>query len=158
MVYKYQNERLFGLQIELNYIQKGWVEEIDFSKNEYERKMDYIELPFLTHVMLGKRALRYYVNLGTGFSYLLSEKESLNIVDEDLRREYYDTKIENEFDFSGIGDLGVVYHSKIGEFQVGFRYQYSFTDIFDKAEDRYYDQSQNSVISFSITYFIFSNQ
>ena len=158
LVYKYQNERLFGLQVELNYIQKGWIEEFQETDNSYNRKMEYVELPFITHIVLGKRNLKYYVNLGTSFAYLLSEKESVTVNNEDYRREYYEKEIEQAFDYSGLIDLGIVYHSKIGEFQAGFRYQITFTDLFNTSSETYYDQSQNSILAFSLTYFIFSNK
>lgn len=158
LTYKYQNERLFGLQVELNYIQKGWTEEFEDTKDLYNRKLSYIELPFITHVVLGKRKLKYYVNLGTAFAYLISEKEEMSLQEETKVREFYNKTVENDIEFTGIGGAGVVVDSKIGEFQAGFRYIFSFTDIFNVTDDTYYYQSQSSAIGFSITYFIFSNK
>lgn len=157
-VYKYQNERLFGLQVELNYIQKGWAEEFENSENSYSRKVSYIELPFITHVVLGKRKLRYYVNLGTSFGYYLSEREKNNIVDKDLINEYHGKKVENYFDYGGLGEVGFVIYSGIGEFQTGIRYQISLIDLFKTTDDSYYYQSIHSVFAFSICYFMFSNK
>ena len=158
LAYKYQNERLFGLQIELNYIQKGWKEEFEDTENQYSRKLNYVELPFITHVLLGKRKLKYYINLGTAFAYMFSENEEKSLLDETNEREYYDKVVENEIEFTGIAGLGIVYDSGIGDIQAGFRYIFSFTDIFDITDDTYYYQSQSSVIGFSVTYFIFSNK
>lgn len=158
LVYKYQNERLFGLQVELNYIQKGWTEEFDESNYSYSRRISYIELPFITHVVLGKRKLRYYVNLGTAFGYYLSESEKIKVSDEDLKKEFYEKKVENYFDYSGLGEVGFVIHSGIGEFQTGFRYQLTLLDIFKTTDETFYYQSYNSVFAFSITYFLFDNK
>ena len=71
---------------------------------------------------------------------------------------YYGKIVENEIEFTGIAGLGIVYDSGIGDIQAGFRYIFSFTDIFDITDDTYYYQSQSSVIGFSVTYFIFSNK
>jgi len=158
LTYKYQNERLFGLQVELNFIQKGWEEEFDNSENRYQRTLNYIELPFITHIVLGKRKLKYYVNLGTSFGYLLSENENKNLSEEITEKEYYGKKAEKKVEYSGFGDVGIVYDSNIGEFQAGFRYIFSFTDIFNVSDDTYYFQSQSSTLAFSITYFLFSNK
>jgi hypothetical protein len=158
LTYKYQNERLFGLQVELNFIQKGWEEEFENTENTYQRTLNYIELPFITHIVMGKRKLKYYVNLGTSFGYLLSENENKKLSEEITEKEYYGKKAEKKVEYSGFGDVGIVYDSNIGEFQAGFRYIFSFTDIFNVTDDTYYYQSQNSTLAFSITYFLFSNK
>lgn len=158
-VYKYQNEKLFGLQLELNYIQKGWTENLDTINNSYNRRLNYIELPFITQIILGKKPnFKYYVNLGTSFAYLLSEKETLEVNNELYRREYYEKEIENLFDYSVLGELGVMYNTEIGEFQIGVRYQLTFTDLFDVTEETIFDNSQNSIFSLSLTYFFFDNK
>jgi len=159
LVYKYQNEKLFGLQVELNYTQKGWTEAFDSINNSYNRKMSYIELPLITQVVLGKRPnFKYYLNLGTSFAYLLSEKENVEVNDEIYRREYYEKEIENLFDYSVLGELGVTYNTGIGEFQIGVRYQLTLTDLFKTTDTSIFDNSQNQLWNFSITYFLFDNK
>ena len=158
LVYKYQNERLFGLQIELNYIQKGWNEKFDSTKNSYSRRLEYIELPFITHIVFGKKNLKYYVNLGTAVRYFIGEKENKNLSIGTTEKEYYGKNVENKVEYSALAGAGFVYHSGIGEFQVGFRYQLTFTDIFKTTDQTYYYQSQNSLFAISVTYFIFSNK
>lgn len=159
LVFKYQNEKLFGLQVELNYIQKGWTENLDTISNSYERRLNYIELPFITQIILGKRPnLKYYINIGTSFAYLLAEKETVEVNNELYRREYYEKEVENAFDYSVLGELGVTYNTNIGEFQVGVRYQLTFTDLFDVTEDTFFDNSQNQLFGLSLTYFFFDNK
>jgi len=158
LVYKYQNQRMVGLQMELNYTQKGWIEDLADIDNSYNRKMDYIELPFITHIVFGKKSLKYHLNLGTTFGYLLSEKEEYTVNDELYRQEYYGKKIDHKFDYSGLGELGVVYDSKIGEFQAGVRFQWTLTDLFETTSETTFTQTQNGILSFSVTYFIFSNK
>jgi len=158
-VYKYQNEKNFALQLELNYTQKGWVEDLDTINNSYSRKLDYIELPLITQVVLGKRPkLKYYINLGTSFAYFLSEKENVEVNNELYRREYYEKEVENAFDYSVLGELGVTYITKIGEFQTGVRYQLTLTDLFKTTSETVFEDSQNQIWSFSITYFFLDNK
>lgn len=164
LVYKYQNDMysngwIFGLQIELNYTQKGWTEDLDTINNSYSRKLDYIELPFITHIVIGKRPkLKYYINLGTSFAYFLSEKENVEVNNELYRREYYEKEVENYFDYSGLGEIGITYNTGIGEFQAGVRYQLTFTDLFKTTSETIFENSQNQMWSFSITYFFLGNK
>ncbi len=164
LVYKYQNDMypngwVFGLQIELNYTQKGWTEDLDTINNSYSRKLDYIELPLITHIVIGKRPkLKYYINLGTSFAYFLSEKENIEVNNELYRREYYEKEVENYFDYSGLGELGITYNTGIGEFQAGVRYQLTFTDLFKTTSETIFENSQNQIWSFSITYFFLGNK
>lgn len=158
-VYKYQNEKNWAIQLELNYIQKGWSEDLDTVSNSYNRKLNYIEFPLITHIVLGKKPnLKYYVNLGTSFAYLLSEEENLTVNNELFRREYYEKKSENYFDYSLLGELGLIYNTGIGEFQMGVRYQLSLTDIFKTTTETIMINSQNQLFNLSITYFLFSNK
>lgn len=159
LVYKYQNEKLFGLQLELNYTQKGWAEDLNTINNSYSRRLNYIELPLITQVILGKRPnFKYYINLGTSFAYLLSEKEDVEVNNEDYRRDYYEKKVENYFDYSVLGGLGLMYNTGVGEFQLGVRYQLAFTDLFKTGDDMIFENSQNQLFSFYLTYFFFDNK
>ncbi|PLX12729.1 MAG: hypothetical protein C0597_12630 [Marinilabiliales bacterium] len=158
LIFKYQNERLFALQIELNYSQKGWTEKLDTIDNSYKRSLDYIELPLITQIVLGKKNLKYYVNLGTSFGYYISEKESLEVNNELYRREYYEKKVQNNFDYSVLGEAGILFSNKIGEFQIGVRYQLTFTDLFNVGETSIYTNSQNTLWNFSIGYFFLNNK
>lgn len=159
LVFNYQNEKNFALQIELNYSQKGWTEDLDTISNSYNRKLNYIELPFITQIVMGKRPkMKVYVNLGTSFAFFLSEKESLEVNNELYRREYYEKELENHFDYSGLGELGLKLNTGIGQFQVGVRYQMTFTDLFDTTEETIIKNSQNQVWNLSITYFFLDNR
>lgn len=159
LVYKYQNEKLFGLQLELNFIQKGWTEDLDTINNSYNRQLNYIELPLITQIVLGKRPnLKYYLNLGTSFAYLLSEKENVEVNNENYRRDYYEKNIENNFDYSVLGGLGLMYNTGIGEFQLGVRFQLTFTDLFKTGDDTIFENSQNQLWNISLTYFFFDNK
>ncbi|MFC2151977.1 porin family protein [Bacteroidota bacterium] len=159
LVYKYQNEKLFAIQLELNYIQKGWTEDLDTINNSYSRTLNYIELPLITQIVLGKRPkLKYYVNLGTSFAYLVSESESLEVNDELYRREYYEKEVENKFDYSALGELGLSFNTGIGEFQIGVRYQITLTDLFKGTTETIYDNSHNQLWNLSLSYFFFDNK
>lgn len=159
LVFNYQNEKNFGLQIEINYTQKGWAEDLDTISNSYGRKLNYIELPLITQIVVGKRPkVKVYANLGTSFGYFLSEKESVEVNNELYRREYYEKEVENHFDYSALGELGLILNTGIGQFQVGVRYQMTFTDLFETTEETVFYTSQNQLLNLSITYFFHDNR
>ncbi|MBU8893912.1 MAG: PorT family protein [Bacteroidales bacterium] len=158
IVYKYHNERLFGLQLELIFNQKGWTEDLDTINNSYSRKMNYLEIPLMTQIIFGKKQTKYYVNLGTSFGYLLSEKEKLTINNDTYVREYYDQKIEKKFDYSGLGEIGAYFNTSIGELQIGLRYQMSLTDLFKTSEESYFPNQKNQLYNLSVSWFFLSNK
>jgi len=80
---RYISEKYFamicGLQIELNYTQRGWKENVhkDHPDEVYHRVMNYLEIPFLAHLAFGReKGVRFFVNLGPEIAFLLNEKET----------------------------------------------------------------------------------
>lgn len=158
LVYKFHNERLFGLQLELIFNQKGWTEDLDTISNSYSRKMNYLEIPLITQIIFGKKQTKFYVNLGTSFGYLLSESENKTINNEALALEHYGKKIDNKFDYSGLGEIGTYFNTSFGEFQIGIRYQMTLTDLFDAEADSDFLNTKNQVWNLSVTWFFLSNK
>lgn len=57
---KYISEKNLGLLVELNYTQRGWKEEFDASSEfSYNRSLNYVEMPFMTHIYGGKKNTLY---------------------------------------------------------------------------------------------------
>ncbi|MDY6800939.1 MAG: porin family protein [Bacteroidota bacterium] len=157
-VFKYSNEKNLALQIELNFSQKGWLEDLDTLPNSYQRNLDYIELPFLTHIYFGKRNVKFYVNIGPSVGYLINDQIKSEINNELYNREYYELEIDNKFDFNVLAGLGLIIDTEIGSFQTGFRYAMTLTDIFKYTSDSIFENSQNQVIAFSLTYYFLDNR
>ncbi|MFO7844648.1 MAG: porin family protein [Bacteroidales bacterium] len=157
-VFKYSNQKNLALQVELNFSQKGWLEDLDTIPNSYQRNLNYIELPFLTHIYFGKRNVKVYVNIGPSVGYLISDKIKSEITDDLYDRAYYDLEINNKFDFNVLAGLGLILNTKIGDFQAGFRYALTLTDIFEYTSESIFENSQNQVISFSLAYYFLDNR
>jgi len=51
IVFRYIAEKNVGMQAELNFSQRGWTE----SSGLYSRQLNYIELPFMTHIYVGRK-------------------------------------------------------------------------------------------------------
>ena len=74
--FNYLGEKHAGLQVELNYVQRGWREESDTIPH-YKRVMSYIELPFLTHFVFGQK-VRVNIHLGPYISYQTAYWEEID--------------------------------------------------------------------------------
>ncbi|MEE4196139.1 MAG: porin family protein [Bacteroidales bacterium] len=157
-VFKYCNEKSLALQVELNFSQKGWVEDLDTVSNSYQRNLDYIELPFLTHIYFGKQKVKFFVNLGPSVGYLIRDNIKSEINNEFFVRDYYEQEIDNKFDFNVLGELGLILNTGIGEFQAGFRYAFTLTNFFKYTSESIFENSQNQVISFSVTYYFLDHR
>lgn len=119
-----------GLQAELNFVQKGWTELLD-TINTFSTTLNYIELPVMTHLSLGKGKTGWFLNVGPSIGLLLSYSESdFDPELEDLIS--YRMTEGNRKNFSvGIqGGAGINRLTPIGHLQFDFTYSLSFSNIF----------------------------
>ena len=162
---RYISEKYFkmicGIQAELNYSQRGWNEIIeDESSDTYHRTMNYIELPFLAHLAVGKdrgRGVRFIVNLGPQIGYLIGEKETKSSPWHPEMRpngitEQYGKKAENKFDYGIIGGGGLEVRTNIGHFILEGRYYFGLSDFFHSSKKDYFSRSAHSFIGGRLTY------
>ena len=71
---RWNTEPNLGIQAELNFTQHGWEEKFEEKPQyKYSRTVNYMELPFLTHIHFGSKRVRVFVNLGPKIGYALSE-------------------------------------------------------------------------------------
>lgn len=97
-VFQHISERSLGIRIELNVVQAGWKEQSNLAKSN-TRRLNCLQLPFLTHLLVGKGRTKAIINLGPQISYLLSEKETIPEDAERLKRNYDQVSIENKAEF-----------------------------------------------------------
>lgn len=93
---RYTSEKYFNsicaIQVEVNYAQQGWKENI-ISKNdepciiektgekaEYSRTINYVQVPLLAQLGFGREVsgCKFFLNMGPQFGYMLSEKTKTN--------------------------------------------------------------------------------
>jgi hypothetical protein len=160
-VVRYISEKQFGIQVELNYSQRGWKERTDtVHLNRYSRSVSYLELPVLTHIYfnLGKN-VRLIFNLGPQIGYYLSEKDiERDIVDfkqdEDNpdKPSYYDTSVDRPFDYGLKGVMGLEFRTKAGSIILDGRYYYGLSDVFNNAKGDWFQASHNQIMGVNLTY------
>ncbi len=147
-VFRYISDKNLGVQAELLYMQRGWNE----SGNIFARRLDYIELPFLSHFYLG-RSFRVIFNIGPKVGYLISEKTLFNyITDSDEVQHTRNT--DNKFDYGFCAGLGFLLKIKKQVFQIEARGNYSMTDIYSNDKRDYFDFSNNINASVNFSWLI----
>ncbi|RNC65238.1 PorT family protein [Proteiniphilum sp. X52] len=166
---KYISEKNLGIVVEVNYAQRGWEEEFDPASDfSYSRTLNYVEMPFMTHIYAGKKA-RFILNLGPQISLLVghSQKMSQALADdlEARRAENPERSIGMQYegiyplkpiDYGLVGGIGMELKTGIGNFDLEGRYYFGLGDIFTnrRTEDAYFSRSASRVIEAKLTYYI----
>lgn len=164
VTYRYVEEKYFGFQIELNYVQQGWNE--DFSNEEnpiysYSRRINYLELPFLTHVFFDVGSTsRIIFNVGPKIGLYLSDKATTNFDVYNLpdfsivgRTTAQQTlEIENTLDYAICAGLGYEFRTGSSTYYLEGRYSFGLGDIFNNSPSDDFSASSNQVIYITLGY------
>lgn len=167
---RYITENHLGLIAELNYSQLGWETQFDDeSEFTHTHTLNYLEVPFLSHIYFGSDKVRCFVNLGPKIGFLIGENEKLNSAltewldstDESIiaKREseaveLYNKKADKKFDYGITAGLGMELRTGIGNFALEGRYYFGFGDIYNSRKKDVFSRSANRAISARLTYFI----
>lgn len=153
-VFRYTKHKYFGLQVELNYLQRGWREKISASDmtdgGRYTRQLHYLEIPFLMHLYFGKRHWRGFFNLGPEIGYCIAD--TWTGTQHPVNNEQY-KPIDHPFDWGITGGLGFYYRKpRIGVFQLEARFMFSLGDTFANRSKDYFSQSHAMNLSLNLGY------
>lgn len=154
---RYISEKYFamicGIQVELNYSQRGWKEDPEEKPYSYERKMNYLELPFLVHLAFGKeRGAQFFVNAGPQLGYLLNEKEVFGGDWQTYSYQQHGKATERKIDYGIVGGGGLELRTGAGNFLLEGRYYFGLGDFFNNSKRDYFERSAHSTISVRLTY------
>ena len=166
---KYISEKNLGLLVELNYTQRGWKEEFDASSEfSYNRSLNYVEMPFMTHIY-GEKKTRFIVNVGPQISLLVGDSEEMSQALSDnvdtRRAENPERQIGMQYegvyelkrvDYGIVAAIGMELKTGIGDFDLEGRYYFGLGDIFTsrRSEDAYFSRSAARVIGVKLTYYV----
>ncbi|MCQ2311979.1 MAG: PorT family protein [Paludibacteraceae bacterium] len=130
LVFRYSEQKCCAIQIELNYLQRGWAEKGQdaYGSANYTRKLHYIEMPVLMHLYFGSSSFRGFVNVGPQIGYCV--KEEMLGEQAPFGGDQY-KPIDNRFDWGVGGGLGCYYRSRnAGVYQFDIRVGYSLGTVF----------------------------
>lgn len=152
IMFRLISEPHIGFQVEVNYTQKGWKED----SIGYSRLLNYISIPVMTHVNMGKKAFRFTLNLGPEVAYMYSEEEKFRsqtpISSTDAGyRTYFGKPTDTKLDILFTVGLGMEYHlKKGGAFSLEGRAFYSLPNLFNPDNYPYkVSQSNGAQVTFA---------
>mgnify|MGYP003532303395 FL=1 len=153
LVVRYAAHKVCALQLELNYMQRGWREMLPATATspavDYRRQLDYIQLPLLMHLAFGNK-FRGFLNLGPQIGYCFRDTEYGT--KNPLYTHHY-VPIQQPFDWGLAGGLGMYYRSnKIGTFQLEARFNYSLGSVFNNRITDYFTSANPMNLSVNFAY------
>jgi len=158
---RYTEEKIFGLIIEANFTQRGWDEFFEYDPYQYRRVLNYVEIPFMTHIYFGSDKFRGFVNLGPQLGIMISDTKSANFDTQNLPsfsnpntiKESYELPIKNNIDYGITGGLGAELRMGKHIFMIEGRYYFGLGDIFgNRKSDVFYGSSANRGFLVTLAY------
>lgn len=165
VMFRYVEEKNFGLIAELNLTQRGWKENFEESDYRYSHRFSYLELPIMTHIFFGNQRVKGFFNLGPELNVLLGnginsnfsyeEADGLDYFIDDTRHiEQMTMKVNNRFDYGICGGAGMEInlnpkHSLLLE----GRFYYGLTDVFPNHKTDIFSSSNSMSITVTLGYF-----
>lgn len=165
VMFRYIEEKHFGIIAELNITQRGWKEKLEESDYKYSHRFTYLELPIMTHIFFGNQRVKGFFNLGPELNVMLGDGIKSNFAYQDAAdMEYFinDTRhieqmtmdIKNRFDYGICGGAGMeinlnAKHSLLLE----GRFYYGLTDVFPNHKTDIFSSSNSMTVTVSLGYF-----
>lgn len=145
VAFRYVSDRHFGIQVEANFTQRGWKEKSNVFR--YSRQLDYIEIPFLSHIYFGKKYFRWFFNLGPEISFRVADRTDTDITDDQKSPRHTD-KFKTSFDYGIAIGTGFEFQTRrAGIYQLEARYSFGLGDLYKNSSDDTYRRSSNQNIS-----------
>ena len=165
VMFRYVEEKHFGLVAELNMTQRGWKENLEESDYNYSHRFTYLELPIMTHIFFGNQRIKGFFNLGPEINVMLGDGIKSNFAYQDAadmdyfindtrRIEQMTMKINNRLDYGICGGAGMelnlnAKHSLLLE----GRFYYGLTDIFSSHKTDTFSSSNSMTVTVTLGYF-----
>lgn len=116
VTFRYSEENHFGLIAEVNLVQRGWAEKFENLPYKYQRILNYVEIPIMSHIYFGHRG-KFFINAGPEIAYYLGDKIKSNFDytdtsglegfhDKNRRTEQLTMKVSQKLDFGIVAGLG----------------------------------------------------
>ena len=164
VMFRYIEEKNFGIVAELNLTQRGWKEKFEESDYNYSHSLTYLELPIMTHIFFGKRVKGFF-NLGPEINVMLGDGIKSNFdysnadymeyfIQDTRHTEQMSMKVKNKLDYGICGGAGMEInlnpkHSLLLE----GRFYYGLTDVFPSHKTDVFSSSNSMTVTVTLGYF-----
>ncbi|MCQ2206429.1 MAG: PorT family protein [Bacteroidaceae bacterium] len=162
---------LCSIQMEANFTSTGWKEDIVLADGTYSsqtaqpqtyfRRLNYIQVPILARLALGKehRGASGYLAVGPQLGWMISETAEHSTYwqpDDRInsRNQQYGLKVKNRFDYGITGGLGLEVGTAAGSFLIEGRYYFGLANLFGASKSDAFSRSANGTIIGKITYLL----
>jgi len=165
VMFRYIEEKNFGLVAELNLAQRGWKENFEESDYTYNHSFTYVELPIMTHIFFGNQRVKGFFNLGPEINIMLGNKIKSNFeyqnaadmeyfINDSRHIEQLTMDINNKFDYGICAGAGMELnlnpkHSLLLE----GRFYYGLTDVFPNHKTDIFSSSNSMSVTVTLGYF-----
>lgn len=154
---------LCAVQVEANYAQMGWQENIETSSDTYSRTVNYVQVPVLARLGFGRevKGVMGYIVLGPQLGFYLNDKEQRGGEWSDatlskrpnLVTQQYDLPIERTFEYGITGGAGLEVNTRhAGHFMLEGRYFFALSDMFRNGKADPFGRSANGAIVAKVSY------
>jgi len=154
---RYISENHFGFQVDFNYFEAGWKEDLYGLKNSseysYARSLKFAEIPFLMHTYVGSKSSRLFLNVGPKFSYLLSDSHETTDNTTENNMIQHDMRIDHPFQYGILGGAGFEFHLKRSVVGIEGRYCYNLSNIFNDTVGEDFTTSNLQTVSLNLYYY-----
>ncbi len=139
LVFRYNGHKYCGVQVELNYMQRGWSEKNADAGVNYTRKLHYLELPLLMHIYFGQGICQGFFNLGPQVGYCIKDQE-FGTRNPGATKQY--EPINRPVDWGLAAGLGLGFRTpKAGYYELEARFNYSLGSVFSTNTADYFNQA-----------------
>lgn len=164
-MFRYVEEKNFGLIAEFNLAQRGWKEAFDDSDLSYNHRFTYLELPILTHIFFGNNRVKGFFNLGPELGVMIADGVSSNFdyhsastmdyfVQNTRRIEQMTMKVKNRLDYGICAGAGMEINLNAKQsLLLEGRFYYGLTDAFPNHKTDVFSSSNSMTISVTLGYF-----
>lgn len=165
VMFRYIEEKNFGLIAELNMTQRGWKEVFKDADYKYNHQFTYLELPIMTHIFFGNQRVKGFFNLGPEINVMLGDGIKSNFAYQDAAGmdyfindprhiEQMTMKFKNRLDYGICAGAGMELnlnpkHSVLLE----GRFYYGLTDVFPNHKTDTFSGSNSMTIMVTLGYF-----
>ena len=165
VMFRYIEEKHFGLIAELNMTQRGWKEVFKDADYKYSHRFTYLELPIMTHIFFGNQRVKGFFNVGPEINVMLGDGIKSNFAYQDAAGmdyfindprhiEQMTMKVKNKFDYGICAGAGMELnlnpkHSVLLE----GRFYYGLTDVFPNHKTDTFSGSNSMTIMVTLGYF-----
>ena len=165
VMFRYIEEKNFGLVAELNLTQRGWKEDLEESGYNYSHRFTYLELPVMTHIYFGNRRVKGFFNLGPELNVMVADGISSNFAYQDAASlDYFNQntrhieqlpmKVKNRLDYGICGGAGMELNLNAKQsLLLEGRFYYGLTDVFPNHKTDIFSSSNSMIIMVTLGYF-----